>query len=212
NHTLVVRLEERLNERQNQGLGRNVLPPPYNHDAAYNVSGNGQNLMVTETAILSPRVVNETRFQFTRNVTQTNGNLIPTINVAGEFTTGGNGIGTRYDLGKHFELQNYTNVLHGTHTFRFGVRVRRESDQNLNPQGFNGAFTFSGGALPLLDASNHVVLDSSGNPVLTHLTALDQYLRNLQLMNAGFTEAQIQQLGGGPTKFTIQAGQPYVSL
>ena len=48
--------------------------------------------------------------------------------------------------------------------------------------------------------------------MLTHLTALDQYIRNLQLMRAGFNEAQIQQLGGGPTKFTIQAGQPYISL
>jgi hypothetical protein len=212
NNTLIVRLEERLNERDNQGLGRNVLPPPYNNDAAYNVTGNGQNLMVTETSILNPRMVNETRFQFTRTVTQTLGNLIPTVNVAGEFTTGGNGQGNHYDLGRHFELQNYTNVVHGTHTFRFGVRVRRESDQNLNPQGFNGAFTFSGGALPMLDANNNVVLDSSGNPVLTHLTALDQYVRNLQLMKTGLSEAQIQQLGGGPTKFTIQAGQPYVSL
>src|SRR5262249_47087438 len=212
NHTLVVRLEERLNERQNQGLGRNVLPPPYNHDAADNVSGNGQKLMGTEKANLNPKVGEETPVQRTRNYTQTFGNLIPTINVAGEFTTGGNGLGNRSDLGRHFELQNYTNVLHGTHTFRFGVRVRRESDQNLNPQGFNGAFTFSGGALPQLDADNNLVLDASGNPVLTHLTALDQYIRNLQLMRAGFNEAQVQQLGGGPTKFTIQAGQPYISL
>jgi len=212
NNTLIVRLEERLNNRDNQGLGRTVLPPPFNNNATYNVTGNGQNLMVTETAILNPKVVNETRFQFTRNLTQSNGNLVPSINVAGEFTTGGNGIGNQSDLGKHFELQNYTNVLHGAHTFRFGVRVRRESDQSLNPAGFNGSFSFSGGALPLLDAGNNVVLDSAGNPVLTHLTALDQYIRNLQLMKLGYSEAQIQQLGGGPTKFTIQAGQPFISL
>jgi hypothetical protein len=212
NNTLIVRLEERLNERDNQGLGHTVLPPPYNTNTAYNTTGDGQNLMITETSILSPRVVNETRFQFTRTLTQSNGNLIPSTNVSGEFTTGGNGIGNQSDLARHFELQNYTNIVHGTHTFRFGVRVRRESDQNFNPQGFNGSFTFSGGTLPMLDANNNIVLDSSGNPVLTHLTALDQYVRNLQLLKAGFSEAQIQQLGGGPTKFTIQAGQPYVSL
>jgi len=189
-----------------------VLPPPYNNSTAYNTTGNGQNLMVTETAILSPKVVNETRFQFTRNWTDSLGNLVPTINVAGEFTTGGNGIGNRYDLGRHFELQNNTSILHGTHTVRFGVRVRRESDQSQNPQGFNGEYTFSGGALPLLDANNAPVLDASGNPVLTHLTALDQYIRNLQLMKLGFSAAQVQQLGGGPTRFTIQAGQPYISL
>src|ERR1051326_5738679 len=114
--------------------------------------------MITETAILRPRIVNETSLQFTRNNTETFGNLVPTINVAGEFTTGGNGIGKRSDLGRHFELQNNTSILHGAHTIRFGVRVRRESDQSQNPQGFNGEFTFSGGALPQLDANNQIVL------------------------------------------------------
>src|SRR6202021_2861925 len=99
---------------------------------------------ITETNIVTPKVVNETRFQFTRNWTMSNGNEIPSINVAGEFTTGGNGIGDMHDLGRHFELQNYTSISHGTHTIRFGARVRRESDQNNNPSGFNGTFPFLG--------------------------------------------------------------------
>jgi hypothetical protein len=212
NNTLTVRLEERLNERDNQGLGHTELPPPYNHDGAYNITGNAQNLMVTETAILNPRVVNETRFQFTRTWSDTLGNLVPSVNVAGEFSTGGNGMGNHFDLARHFELQNYTSISHNRHTIRFGVRVRRESDQSQNPQGFNGAFTFSGGDLPLLDSGNNPVLDANGNPVLTHLTALDQYIRNGELLKAGLTEAQIQALGGGPSKFTIQTGQAYISL
>jgi hypothetical protein len=217
NNTLTVRLEERFNERDNQGLGHNVLPPGFDipgfpNSSAYNVTGDGQNLMVTETAVLSPKVINETRFQFTRNYTNSAGNLIPSINVAGEFTTGGNGIGNQWDMGRHFELQNYTSVQHGTHTIRLGVRLRRESDQNYSPQGFNGAFTFSGGNLPVLDVNNNIEYGASGNPVLTHLTALQQYQRNLQLLQAGLSEAQIQQLGGGPTRFTIQAGQPYIGL
>src|ERR1051326_4759825 len=168
--------------------------------------------MITETAILRPRIVNETSLQFTRNNTETFGNLVPTINVAGEFTTGGNGIGNRSDLGKHYELQNYTNLLRGAHTIRFGGRVRRESDQNFNPGGFNGTFTFSGGDLPQLDANNNIVTDAAGNPMLMHLTSLDQYIRNLQLTRLGLSQTQVQQLGGGPTRFTIQAGQPFVSL
>ncbi|HYW42593.1 MAG TPA: carboxypeptidase regulatory-like domain-containing protein [Bryobacteraceae bacterium] len=218
NNTLTVRFEERLNTRDNQGFGGSHLPPPYAappfvNASQYNTSGDGQNLMITETSILNPKVVNETRFQWTRNITQSFGNLVPSISVSGEFSSGGNGLGgTRADLGQHFELQNYTSIAHGAHTIRLGVRLRRESDENTNPQGFNGAFTFNGGTLPLLDSSNQEVLDANGNPVLTHLTSLQQYERNLQLLQAGLSETQIQQLGGGPTRFTIQAGQPYIGM
>ena len=217
NHTLIVRFEQRVNERDNQGFGGKVLPPPFSvpsfpNSAAYNTTGNGQNLMVTETSILNPKVINETRFQYTRNLSQSLGNLIPSVSVSGEFTTGGNGVGTRYDLGKHFELQNYTSIAHGAQTIRFGVRVRRESDQNSNPQGFNGSFSFDGGALPQLNSANQIVVDSSGNPVLTQRTSLQQYIQNLQLVQAGLSQPAIAQLGYGPTKFSIQAGQPYISM
>ena len=64
--------------------------------------------MVTESSILSSKVVNETRFQFFRNWNDTPGNMIPQINVSGAFVTGGNGLGNTHDLSKHFELQNNT--------------------------------------------------------------------------------------------------------
>jgi outer membrane receptor protein involved in Fe transport len=32
------------------------------------------------------------------------------------------------------------------------------------------------------------------------------------LQQAGFTPAQIQALGGGPSRYTIQAGIPYISM
>ena len=168
--------------------------------------------MVTETSILSSKYVNETRFQFTRNWSQTPGNLVPSISVANEFSTGGNGIGNKYDLGKHFELTNTSMVQEGAHALHFGARVRRDSDQNANPQDFNGSFSFTGGNAPVLNSSNQIEYDSSGNPVVTELTALQQYIRNLQLLQAGFTETQIQGLGGGPSKFNLQAGLAYVSL
>jgi len=210
NHTLTVRVEERLNSRDNAGLGSDRLPSPYSQ-LAYNSTGNGQNVMVSETAILNPKVVNETRFQLFRNHNASAGNLIPQINVAGSFITGGNGLGDQHDLTKHFELQNNTSVAHGAHTIRFGVRIRRESDQSNQPNGFNGTFSFLGGAAPQLDASNNIVLDSSGNPVTVTLTSLQQYERNVQLSQLGLTQAQIQALGGGPSRFTIQAGQSYIS-
>ncbi len=210
NDTLTVRVEERLNNAQNAGLGGTKLPAPYS-DLAYNSTGNGQNLMVTETSILNPKVVNETRFQFFRNWNSTPGNTIPQINVAGSFVTGGNGLGDTHDLTRHLELTNNTSISHGAHTIRLGVRVRRDSDQSSQPSGFNGAFTFLGGVEPMLNAANQVVTDSSGNPVTVTLTSLQQYERNVLLSQAGFGAAQVQNLGGGPSRFTIQAGQSYIS-
>ena len=217
NHTLTVRFEERLTERDNQGYGKSALPPPFAvagfpNDSAYDTTGDAQNLMVTETSILSPRLVNETRFQFTRNWTQSAGNLVPQITVANEFSTGGNGIGAEHDLTRHYEMTNISTSTHGTHTFHFGVRARRDSDQSANPQDFNGAFTFNGGNEPVLNSSNQIVSNSNGSPVLTQLTALQQYTRNLQLQQAGFNETQIQALGGGPSKFSIQTGRDYIGL
>lgn len=212
NHTLTVRFEERLNSRENNGLGKYNLPPGIGgSQLAYNTSGGGQNLQATETAVLSPKMINETRFQFVRNLTNTLGNLIPQIDVAGEFVTGGNGYGNASDLTHHYELQNYTTITLGTHTVRFGGRLRRDSDLSNNPQGFNGTFTFTGGTEPVLDANNQIVM-VNGEPQTAKIDALTQYERNLRLQQAGFTGAQIQALGGGPTKFTIQGGQSYISL
>jgi hypothetical protein len=219
NNTLTVRFEDRWNTNNNSGLGGYKLPPGFGigtdiippSDFAYTATGDAQNVMITETNILTPKVVNETRFQFTRNWTNSAGNEIPTVNVAGEFETGGNGIGAMHDLAKHFELQNYTSISHGAHTIRFGARVRRESDQNNNPSGFNGTFTFLGGNEPVLSSANAIVYDSNGNEETSLLTAAQQYIRNLQLTAAGLSETVIQTLGGGPSRFNIQAGEPYIS-
>jgi hypothetical protein len=210
NNTLTVRVEERLNSAQNSGVGGTRLPAPYSQ-LAYDSSGNGQNVMVTETSILNSKIVNETRFQFFRNWSESNGNMVPQINVSGAFVTGGNGLGNTHDLTKHYETTNSTSIAHGAQTIRFGVRVRRDSDQSNQPSGFNGTYTFLGGVEPLLNSSNQIVLDSNGNPVTTTLTSIQQYERAVVLTQAGYTSAQIQALGGGPSRYNVQAGQSYIS-
>ncbi|MBV9742642.1 MAG: TonB-dependent receptor, partial [Acidobacteriia bacterium] len=196
NNTLTVRFEERWNNQQNNGLGQYNLPPGIGgSELAYPTLSNGQNLTATETTVLSPTMINETRFQWTRNSTANTGNLIPQLKVANEFVTGGNGLGNAYDLTHHYELQNYTSITKGTHTIRFGGRFRRNADLNNAPQGFNGQFLFTGGDTP------------SG-----HLSALQQYQLYLQLQSQGLSGAQIQAQGGGPSQYLLQAGIPYVSL
>jgi len=214
NNTLTVRFEERMSSLNNAGLGGYHLPDlaDYGSSQAYNLSGDAQNLMITETAVLNAHAENETRFQYFRNWTHSVGNETPEINVANAFITGGNGIGNTFDRSHHFELQNYTSLTHGAQTFRFGVRGRRDSDQANSPQGFNGQFIFLGGEEPVLDSSNRIVYDSSGNPETALLTSIQQYQRNLTLQQAGFSAAQIQTLGGGPSRYTIQTGIPYIGL
>ena len=64
----------------------------------------------------------------------------------------------------------------------------------------------------MLDANNQIVTDANGNPLLTTLSAVDQYTRTLMLQKAGFTPTQIRQLGGGASQFNIDAGNPYSSI
>ncbi len=211
NNTLVARFEDGWSSRENQGIGGYRLPPPY-AQTSYNTTGNNQNLMLTETWIANPKIVNETRFQYTRTYSGQIGNLLPQVSVSGAFTSGGANEGTNYDIRQHFELQNNTSILHGAHTFRYGVRARRESDRSESPSGFGGAFAFDGGSAPVLDANNNIVTDASGNPVLTTLSAVAQYTRTLMLQKAGFTPTQVRQLGGGATQFSIDSGNPYSSI
>jgi hypothetical protein len=66
----------------------------------------------------------------------------PQVTVLGAFIGGGNGtIST--DHQDHYELQNYTSVIHGNHTTKFGVRFRAVHDDSNSNAGFNGTFTFS---------------------------------------------------------------------
>jgi len=90
-------VEERLNSRENASIGATPLPAPYS-DRAYNTTGGGQDIMVSENGVLSPKIVNETRFRFFRNWSATPGNLLPQINLAGAFVRGGNGFGCSSSL------------------------------------------------------------------------------------------------------------------
>jgi hypothetical protein len=213
NNTLVARLEYGWNSAENQGVAGFSLPTPYAPDMGYNTSGRYLNLMLTETAVLNPTTVNETRFQFSRSSNGTAGNLTPTVNVTGAFVTGGNDLGYDYNLGKHYELQNYTSISHGTHTIRFGARMRRESSIVDAPNGYGGAYNFFGGLAPVLGANFQPVTDpATGQVQMQQLTSLEQYARTLQLMAAGYSGAAMQALGGGASQFTITGGNPFASV
>ncbi len=207
NHTLVGRFEYGWNSRQNAGIGGIALPAPFAPDMGYTTTGRSLNLMLTETAILNPTVINETRFQFVRNRSESLGNLTPRIDVAGAFVTGGNQVGQSFNRNTHFELQNYTSIAHNTHTIRFGVRARRMASIVDSPSGFGGTFSFFGGIGPVLGADNQPLAGQT-----EQITSLEQYRRTLLFEQLGYTPAATRALGGGASQFTIAGGNPYASI
>jgi hypothetical protein len=117
----------------------------------FNLPGNGYSYVqlqqlgqVTDTAVLSTSVVNETRFQFNHYLTsQTAQSDAPEVIVPGDFDFGGAGINRTVQTDSNYEFQNYTTVTHGKHTIKFGARTRNDLLNYITPTNFNGTFTFA---------------------------------------------------------------------
>ena len=165
------------NTQDNEGIGQFSLPTQ-----GFNSHSTEQTVQISDTQVLSPTMVNETRFQYIRN----SSNQIPisdqpTLNVLGAFNGGGSPEGTVVSNQDHYELQNYTSIAHGRHFIKFGGRLRGtlySSNENAN---FNGQFTFS---------------------------SLNAYQITQIGLQEGLTPAQIRAMGGGASQFSIIAGQP----
>jgi len=170
-------------------------------------------VQITETAVLNASIINETRFQFVQvDAEMTANSTDPAIQVLGSFNGGGAQIGHSLDLRNIYELQNITFFVRKTHAWKFGIRLRAETDDNTSPQNFGGTFTFGGGTAPVLDSNNQPVVDPSGVPLLAPITSIERYRRTLLFQQQGFTPFQIRALGGGATQFSISAGDPNLSL
>jgi hypothetical protein len=207
NHTLSVRYSYNRDIVRNTGTGGlNLVSRGYHNNAL------SQTVQVTETAVVNPTTINESRFQYFRPETVSQANTVgAAISVLGAFNGGGNPLGRSTTTQDNYEFQNYTSILRKTHSWRFGVRMRGTSETSVSPQNFGGAFTFSGGLAPELDANNRQVLDSSGQPLLINISSIESYRRTLLFQQLGLPVAQIRQLGGGASQFTINAGNPIVA-
>jgi Carboxypeptidase regulatory-like domain len=182
NNTLTVRYQYYRDTEENNGIGTFTLP-----SQAYNSDSTEHTFQISDTQIIGAKIVNETRFQYLRELdNQLAVNSQPTINVIGSFDSGGNSQGNILDHQDHYELQNYTSVIHGNHTMKFGARVRGIRDANSSTSGFNGTFTFSSlldtpseiaciptsGQAPCPVSYAHAVANtgSSTTPIATQLT------------------------------------------
>lgn len=206
-HTLTLRYSYNRDIVRNAGAGGfNLIERGYHNDAR------SQTIQIMETAVINASVVNETRIQYFRPTTISQANTPGyAIQVLDAFNGGGNPLGQSTDTQNNYEFQNYTSMLHGSHTWRFGVRLRGTTETSVSPQNYTGVFTFSGGIAPQLDADNQPVFDSSGQPQLVTITSIESYRRTLLFQQQGLPAARIRQLGGGASQFSINAGNPLIA-
>jgi hypothetical protein len=137
-NTLTVRYQYYRDTWQNNGVGGLVLP-----EAGYNTLSTENTLQITDTQVLSTKVINETHFQYLRdNSNQTPLSTAPSLSVAGAYTGGGAAGGLQTDYQDHYELQNYTSISQGNHFLKFGGRLRAVHDANTSGAGFNGTYSF----------------------------------------------------------------------
>jgi hypothetical protein len=158
NNTLTARYQYYRDTETNNGIGQNTLPTQ-----AYDSITTEHTLQIGDTQVYGSKVINETRFQYLRdNTGQTSLDLTPQVTVLGAFVGGGNGTISN-DHQNHYELQNYTSVIHGNHTTKFGGRFRASQENNYSTASYNGTFTFSSlnGAT---DTPTNCAVDLQTNP------------------------------------------------
>ncbi len=207
NSTLMMRYTYLLNNQTDNGVGNFNLA-----SRGYNAQHKQQTVQITDTTVLNAKTINETRFQYRREDNSTLGNnTVPALNVLQAFNGGGAQVGKGYVNEDYYELQNYTSINSGKHSWKFGVRVRAVNPSNYSPSNFGGTFSFTGGPGPELDANNNPVLDGSGNRIiLPHLSSIERYRRTLVFEQQG--PEKISEMGGGASQFTMSAGNPFAQV
>jgi hypothetical protein len=182
NNTLTVRYQYyRDSETNDEQSQFNLATQAYKNGSTEHTA------QISDTQIFGSKVVNETRFQYLREndtVNTADGN--PAVSVPGAFTGGGNNQGTQTDHQDHYEFQNYTSVIHGNHTIKFGARIRDLRDANESTSGFNGTFAFSSLCSLQTNPSNPACVNAVPGP------GMYEYAQ--QLLQGGATTAPATQL------------------
>jgi hypothetical protein len=203
-HTLVGNYSYNQSTQNLQGIGGFSLP-----SRAYRGRNSYHTLQLTETALLNERMVNETRFQYTRgSFRQTGDNTQPALNVLDSFFGGGAQVGSSSNSQDRTELQNFTSWAVGNHFLKIGGRMRNVRLRSISQSNFGGSFTFAGGTGPRLDAADQTILGADGQPQLVEISSLERYRRTLAFARRGLSASEIRNLGGGATQFSIAGGNP----
>ncbi len=212
-HTLVLRYGYTRNDYDHYGVGSFDL---VSRGAAAHLREHA--VQLTETAILSPKIVSETQFLFLhQDHTHHADSTGPTLEVENAFSGGPDPETLSRYIHHHYQAQNITTVGESSHTIRFGARVRAVSMMDTSYENFGGTFTFGGAYAPVLDANNQPIVPgircdasavSANTTGCTTISSIEQYRRTLVFQRDGMSLSSIRQLGGGATQFSLNAGEP----
>jgi hypothetical protein len=168
-NTLTLRYEFFRQVNTNSGVGQLALP-----SQATNIQSMENSLQVSDSLILSKKLVDDIRFQYRRfryqDIAQ---NTTPTVTVQGSFTDGGNNGGVVRDNQDIYEFQNYFAAAEGNHSLNFGARLRAYRDANFTNGGSNGQYTYQ---------SLQAYLDQT--PQTYQVTHVNQYTARAILFDA----------------------------
>jgi hypothetical protein len=193
NNTLTARYQYWRNTENGNGVGSFTLP-----SAAYDTLSTEHTFQMTDTQVLGPRTINETRFQYVHEESNQNPlNTTPTISIQGAFTTGGSSGGFYQDLQNRYELQNITYMTFGKHAIKYGGRLRATTDDSSSNARFNGVYSFGSRLQP------------NCTPTATNncqITGLQAYQIMLQSIASGDTPANVAAgiaNGGGASYYLL---------
>jgi len=177
------------NSLGNQGVGGLTLA-----DAGYSSLTNEYDLRFTNSQILTPNLLHNSRIGYSwKRTEQTPNSTAPALQVAGYFIDGG---ATSQDLNnRERDLEIDDGILFncGKHTAKLGAQSLGIFIHDYDPNTFNGAFVFGGGSAPFLDANNNPTGET------TSITAIEQYRRALANLP-----------GGAPTTYQVTTGTPLI--
>ncbi|GAC1667477.1 MAG: TonB-dependent receptor [Candidatus Acidiferrum sp.] len=177
NNTLTARYQLERENENNNGVGQFNLP-----SVGFHQVNTEHQIQISDTQILSPRTINETRFRFVREGSvQTPNSDGVTISVPGAFTNGGSNNGNVNTTLFQYEFQNYTSMSLGKHFLKFGVRIRDNRLVSVSTSNYNGTFQFAG---------------------------ITPYQITVQGLAQGMSLSAIRAAGGGADQYTITAGSP----
>ncbi len=197
-NTLTLRYQYYDDSETQAGPGQQTLA-----STAYNSEETENTVQISDSQVISDKIVNETRFQYIHNRdTQNPTSSDPSIQVQGAFL--GGGVSSQYtaDNTNRYEIQNYTSIALKSHFVKFGGRLRIDRDANKATSNYNGYFTFAQHNCP-----------TTGCPIVggESVGALQNYQITENLLSKGLTPAEIQAVGYGPKQFTVTTGLPAIT-
>jgi len=109
-----------------------------------NSSSSESTIQISDTQLLSSKVINETRFEYQHtNGQTTSGTFTPNVSVSGAFVGGGSTVGSINSTpSTHIELQNYTSVQLTKNFIRMGGRLRTTGETESSNSGANGSISY----------------------------------------------------------------------